>query len=365
MSAVEPIELSEADSKQLRLQARRAIGRVSERIHYVLLFARGYSVGQIAQFYQVDDRTVITWIDRFRDSGVEGLDDHPRSGRPCKLSLAARLEAERCLDTTPEAVGLERTTWTRRLLRWHLRERFGCALSLSSIVRLIALLGFVWGRPKLTLKESDPQAQQRQADMDQAIAAHPQAPRLYADECDIHQLPTLRGQYQRRGQQKEVPTPGNNKKQPIFGFLNVGNGQWHYFLSARKRSVEFIACLHQLYKLYPEGPILLFVDNASIHKSKLTCRWLANHARLLVYYLPAYSGHQTNPVEKVWWALKDEICANYMYPCLEAVQDAIIGYFARFSREDALRLTARHKDRDKNYAKAPPSPTEQALPKAA
>jgi transposase len=359
---VEPIELSEADYKQLRLQARRAIGRVSERIHYVLLFARGYATSQIAELYQVDERTVTTWIERFRESGVAGLSDHPRSGRPRKLSLAARLEAERCLQTTPEALGLERTTWTRRLLRWHLRERIGCALSSSSVVRLIGAVGFVWRRPKLTLKQADPQGQARQEAISQAIKAHPQAPRLYADECDIHQLPTIRGQYQRRGQQCEVPTPGNNKKQPVFGFLNVRTGQWHYFLTAKKRSVEFIACLHELYKLYPRGPLLLFVDNASIHKSKLTCRWLANHPRLLVYYLPAYSGHQTNPVEKVWWALKDEVCANYMYACVEALQDAIIAFFARFTPETALRLTARHKDE----AHQPASATlDKALPMAA
>src|SRR5579859_79925 len=360
---MEPIVLSPEDYKRLRLQARRSVGRISERIHYVLLSSRGYSYEQIAQLFEADERTISTWIEPFAEQGLEGLSDLPRSGRPRLASLAAQLEATRCLESSPTEVGLERTTWTRRLLRWHLRERFGCALSLSSIVRLIALLGFVWGRPKLTLKESDPQAQQRQADMDKAIAEYPTAPRLYSDECDIHQLPTLRGQYQRRGQQKAIPTPGNNKKQPVFGFLNVLTGEWHYWMTARKRSVEFVSCLHELYQLHPEGPILLLVDNASIHKSKLTLRWLANHPRLRVCYLPAYSGHQTNPVEKVWWALKDEVCANHLYASLEAVQDAIVGFFARFRPEDALRLTARHNDKLK--ATVPPMAVNELLPMAA
>ncbi len=344
---MEPITLTPEEYKRLRLQARRSLGRVAERIQYVLLFSRGYTPEQIADLYQVDARTVGTWLERYQQQGQEGLDDLPRSGRPPLADLAARMEAERCLERSPNDFGWERTTWTRRLLRLHLRERLGCALSLSSIVRLIRLLGFVWRRPKLTLKESDPQAQVRQEAMDKLIAEHPNAPRSYEDECDIHQLPTLRGQYQRRGQQKEIPTPGNNKKQPVFGFLNTLTGEWHYWLTGRQRSVEFLSCLHELYKLHPDGPILLFVDNASIHKSKLTLRWLANHPRLLVSYLPAYSGHQTNPVEKVWWALKDEVCANHLYASLEAVQDAIVGFFARFSREDALRLTARHKEKPK------------------
>jgi transposase len=334
---------------------------VSERIHYVLLFSRGYAIQEIATLYQVDERTVSEWLQRYQEQGVPALDDLPRSGRPCLANMAARLEAQKCLDTSPIEAGFERTTWTRRLLRRHLGERLGCWLCKRSVSRLMGRLGFVWRRPKLTLKESDPMAQERQAAIEAAIKAHPEAPRLYEDECDIHQLPTLRGQYQRRGKQKEVPTPGNNKKQAVFGFLNVLTGDWHYWLTARKRSVEFLGCLHELYKLYPEGPILLFVDNATIHKSKLTLRWLSHHPRWLVYYLPAYSGHQTNPVEKVWWALKDEVCANHLYACLEAVQDAIIGFFARFTSEDALRLTARHKEKAKTLSGS----SQESLPMAA
>jgi len=45
----------------------------------------------------------------------------------------------------------------------------------------------------------------------------------------------VRGQYQRRGQQREIPTPGTNCKEPVFGFLNVRTGAWHYWLTARNR----------------------------------------------------------------------------------------------------------------------------------
>jgi transposase len=339
---LEPITLTSAQQKELRRQARRTLGRIAERIHYVLLFARDYAPLAIAALYQVDERTVITWLERFRQAGVSGLDDRPRSGRPRVANGVAGAEARHCLDTAPGDTGVERTTWTRRLLQQHLGERLGCWLSSSSVTRLIHRLEFVWRRPKLTVKPRDPAATTRAAAIAAAIAAHPRAPRLYEDECDMARLPVVRGQYQRRGKQREVPTPGTNKKQPVFGFLEGLTGEWHYFLTGRKRSVEFVACLHVLYQHYPTGPILLVVDNGSIHTSKLTKRWLANHPRLLVYYLPAYSGHHTNPVEKVWWALKANCAANQLYPSLEAVQDAIHAFFATFTREAALRLTARH-----------------------
>ena len=115
---MEPITLTSEEYKRLRLQARRAIGRVSERIHYVLLFSRGFRPSEIAALYQIDERTIATWLERFRERGVEGLDDLPRSGRPCLASAVAQQEAERCLDTSPIECGFERTTWTRKLLRW-------------------------------------------------------------------------------------------------------------------------------------------------------------------------------------------------------------------------------------------------------
>ena len=43
-----PLQLTLEERHELRRQARRAVGRVSERIHFVLLPARGYSPAQIA-----------------------------------------------------------------------------------------------------------------------------------------------------------------------------------------------------------------------------------------------------------------------------------------------------------------------------
>ena len=340
---VAPIELAPEQRKALRRQSRRAVGRVAERIHYVLLFARGYPIAQIATLYQVDEETVTSWLRRFHAEGVGGLSDRPRSGRPRLAGAAAEVEARRCLETSPEAAGGERTTWTRRLLQRHLGERFDCWLSLSSTKRMIARLDFVWRRPKLTVKPQPAEEAARAAlrEIVAAVAdAFPEMPLLFGDEADLHQLPVVRGQYQRRGEQREIPTPGTNAKQGVFGFLEIRAGEWHYFLKPRKRSKELIECLHELNKHYGQQPFILFVDQASIHQSELTLRWLKRHPNVVLFLLPAYSGHKCNPVEKVWWALKDACAANCLYPSLEAVQDAIHAFFSRFSRSAARQLTA-------------------------
>ena len=239
-----PISLTAPEQKQLRLQARHSVGRVSERIHYVLLFSRGHPPDQIAALYEVDERTVQDWLERFRQHGAKGLDDRPRSGRPRLATVAAQTQAKRALEAAPQDTGAAQTLWTRRLLQRHLAERAGCDLSLPTVTRLIKRLGFVWRRPKLVLKQTDPLRAEREAAMAEALRAYPKAPRLYMDECDLHQLPVVRGQWQPRGQQTTVATPGNNRKQAVFGFLEAVSGRWHYFLMPRKRSFEFLSCLH-------------------------------------------------------------------------------------------------------------------------
>lgn len=42
----------------------------------------------------------------------------------------------------------------------------------------------------------------------------------------------------------------------------VGNGLVR--LTLRKRSFDFLSGLQELYRFYPTGPILLFLDNASV-----------------------------------------------------------------------------------------------------
>jgi hypothetical protein len=57
--------------------------------------------------------------------------------------------------------------------------------------------------------------------------------------------------------------------------------------------------LTTLLTTYPAGTIYVIVDNASIHTSRAVKCWLTLHTRLRLVYLPIYSGHRLNPVERV------------------------------------------------------------------
>jgi transposase len=60
--------------------------RARMRAHSLLLSHQGCSIPHIARFYQVDRRSVSTWIDQWQTMGLVGLYDQPGSGRPPLLN---------------------------------------------------------------------------------------------------------------------------------------------------------------------------------------------------------------------------------------------------------------------------------------
>jgi hypothetical protein len=57
-------------------------------------------------------------------------------------------------------------------------------------------------------------------------------------------------------------------------------------------------------------------------------------------FLPTYNGHRHNPVEKVWWRLKQQVAANRLHADYTALVAATRPFFDDFTAAEALRLAA-------------------------
>jgi transposase len=331
--------LAEAERQELKELARREVGRVSERMRAVLLSSRGYSVPEIARIFECDEATGREWIRHFEAEGVRGLRDRPKTGRRPRATPAARERLRRTVSGERPAQG----SWTVVLLQVQLVVMTGVRVSRTTVRRLLHGLGFRWRRPKLALP-SDPDAPRIMwALCERLLAAPAEAVILALDECDVHLLPVLRGMWMPRGQQAAIMTPGTNRKRGLFGALELEGpscGAWHYQVTARKRAVEFLAFLEQLVAAYPGRPVWLVLDNAGIHTAKLVRAWLTEHPAVELLFLPRYSGHRQNPVEKVWWRLKQQVAANRLHGSIEELESAVHQFFAELTPQAALKLAA-------------------------
>src|SRR5271166_5178197 len=92
----------------------------AQRARIVLLAADGMSNTEIAARTGVSRPTVIGWRARYEESGMVGLADRPRSGRPRELDHGEIVSAT--LIPPPAKLGV--THWSSRLLADHLRISF-------------------------------------------------------------------------------------------------------------------------------------------------------------------------------------------------------------------------------------------------
>ena len=90
---VRTVVIPEADRGELRRRARSkgAPARVVERARIVLLAANGVPGKQIAAMVGCAEGTVVTWHGRYAESGLVGLEDLPRPGKPAQLPEALRI----------------------------------------------------------------------------------------------------------------------------------------------------------------------------------------------------------------------------------------------------------------------------------
>jgi transposase len=65
--------------------------RQRQRAHAVLLSAKGFTLGQLAEIFGVDRDTASGWLDAWRERGLAGLADAKKPGRRRKID--AGLEA--------------------------------------------------------------------------------------------------------------------------------------------------------------------------------------------------------------------------------------------------------------------------------
>ena len=309
------VRLTDEQHQGLRQLSRQAVGRVALRAHMVLLSDRGSSVSQIAEVHDCGCDVVRTWLHRYEQEGVAGLEDEPRSGRPPNDPLARHI-VDAQAGQSPECSGHVQTCWTVPLLAAFLALRFGLRLSCSTVRRCLKAMRWRWARPRLApasvlRRKRDPETGAKLTAIAAAAfaAAKGAAHLLYLDECDLHLLPVVRAMWM-KGARKRVPTPGQNAKHGFFGALDAVSGMFLWVDHDHKLAVHFVAFLERLAAAYPDGPLFLVLDSSPCHTAKVVKAWVATHPTVQLLWLPKYAAHEVNPVERIWGLMKDAVAAN-------------------------------------------------------
>ena len=172
----------------------------------------------------------------------------------------------------------------------------------------------MWRRPRPVLGPKDPEYRRKLRAIRRLLATLPDdETAVFQDEVDINTNPKIGSMWMRRGQQAEVVTPGNNVKRYLAGSLHWRTGKLLVSSPGTQRNADlFVRHLDDLRRrLRCYRRIHVICDNAKFHDCAKVRQFLAQRGhRIVIHFLPTYAP-ETNPIERVWWHLHEEITRNH------------------------------------------------------
>jgi len=165
-------------------------------------------------------------------------------------------------------------------------------------------------------------------------ADEPTVTLLDVDQAELALNPTRTRVWAPIGVPIELETPGDNRKQVVFGAVNSGTGQTHFALAKHKRSADFQQHVdREIIPAYPEADIIfLIVDDASIYASKSTRSWLAERPQIVLVPPPSYAP-KLSLQELVWRSLRHDVTHNHFFGSLQESVAAAKRFFAKLAEQ--------------------------------
>lgn len=285
------------------------------RAHILLLLDDGVGWAVITAVLFTSSATVNRWRKRFLAEGVPGI-----AGRRCWrahvrewwVALALRW----VLDCSPTEFRFVRSRWTCEAVAVLLREDYRVRVSRETVRRRLRAHNLVYRRPRPVLGPKDPAHAVKLGKIRKLLRLLPRDQvAVFMDEVDINTNPKIGSMWMVRGEQAEVVTPGNNEKRYLAGSLDWRTGRLTLTEGKARqgRNTElFLSHLDDLRRTYRCYRVIhVICDNAKPHYAKKVREYLAKHGgRVVVHFLPTYAP-QTNPIERVWWHLHEEVTRNH------------------------------------------------------
>jgi transposase len=320
-----------------------------ERAAALLKVADGASPSQVARDGLLRRRrrgTVYEWIRRFRNEGLAALSIRKGRGRKPAFSPVYQ-QAEEAKEAIlhvvrrdPHALGYDRSRWTLGMLC----TQTAPFLKLSgdgSLSALFTRLGISYKRGRDYIHSPDPDYGPKLQRVDEIVAevraSSGRLVALYQDELTYYRQPTVAAAYEAAGpeQPRALRSYRANTATRVGGALNVVDGGVSYRQGARFGVRELVGFYQQIRSEYPAAErIYVFQDNWPIHfhpdvlvaleeqenpwpwyrprswslgpSAQAVKRWGALALPIQLVPLPTYASW-TNPIEKLWRWLKQEV----------------------------------------------------------
>lgn len=130
----------------------------------------------------------------------------------------------------------------------------------------------------------------------------------------------------KKGERKEIPTNGSQKRLNILGALNLAEMTLHTRQYDTINGANIIAFLTYLLTSIPVGKIHIILDQARYHTCKEVKEWLVLNHRISLHYLPPYSPN-LNSIEPCWKIMHEHTTNNLYHSTFKDFTEKIEAFF--------------------------------------
>lgn len=259
----------------------------------------------VAELFAVSERAVFDWVERFNESGLDGLVDKPRSGRPPKIPPEAAARLEEVLEKPEEAGEIH---WTGRKFHGYVRETLEIEIGYSTVQRWIRQRGFRLKVPQPWPDRQDEELREAFVDELREWLENEEIDLWYMDEMGVEGDPRPRRRYIRQGEKGRVTKNGDHLRMNVTGMICPRSGAFYALEFSHTNTAVFQAFLEHANRdlTLDRTRNLLICDNASWHKAA-TLEW----GHFEPVYLPPYSP-DLNPIERLWLLIKAEWFTDFV-----------------------------------------------------
>jgi putative transposase len=301
------------------------------RAQILLCLHSGLTWAIIAVALHTSTATIARWQKRFDEEGIDCiLTRRRRAFNSLRQQLRSWI-APLVLKHTPGDFGLCRTRWACSAVAVVAEQKQGVCLSPETVRRMLHEEQMVWRRPRPVVRRQDPDRQRKLNRLRRFLRTLPENEVVvFQDEMELSTNPDIGSMWMKKGQQAEVVTPGTHQKVYLAGSLNWRTGKLLITYGQVGKGINqdlFIAHLEELrnvYRCYTK--IHVICDNAKAHTGARVVEYLEDvEKRIQVHYLPTYSP-ETNPIERVWWLVREHVTRNHPYSKLHELLDKVTEY---------------------------------------
>jgi transposase len=277
------------------------------RLRAVQAVGRGISVTHVAKAYGVDRRTLQRWLSRYNSAGEPGLARQPGSGRPRTLADVSEEDFRWLVLQPASTFDFETDLWTVARLHAVLEECLEIVVSKDTIWRRLREAGLTYQKPERQYWEADETARQewlrREVPRILRAVRKFRAILYFQDEANVSLTAFLGKTWSLRGVTPKIKVTGHRAGVSAISAIARRGHLLFRLYDKRIASAEVIEFLGQMLKHHPRRHVVVVMDQAPPHVSKLTTAFIGSQPRLHVFHLPKYSP-DWNPDEKVWNHLK-------------------------------------------------------------